>query len=477
MKTIIFLLSLFWGQTLIAQQIARTQLLPHLKNSRQLDRHNLRQNLRQNPNVIKQSLDSIIYQDWYDTSNLWQNSRKTLFEYDNFGRITTITEFIWDDNNQVFKNFDKMNYQYNTDGDMIQFIEQEWSQTHQDWINDQKVDYQYNNHFLVEKNFSQWDDNSSTWELSFKYEYTYDNNGNLVSRIMYGNTVHRPRVRNMNSLQPQHKTTYTYDNLQNLIEKTNYNWDINSQDWQLESKNIYNYTNNLLSEAIYYVWNDINQSWANQIKRLYSYNTNNLLTELIIKEWDENTSQWVNSEQWIYYFDSDDNLIQEIYKSWSNNTWINEDRYDYTYDNSYVYDDLILPKYYWDDNIEDYMQSVFTHKLINGIGWTWDTTTNSWKKDMKYDLYFNPRNISGINNNNLTNIKIYPNPVNNLLVLNFDKKINGRFELYNLTGQKLLSQPIQSAKQTINLQQTPSGIYLYRIKNNKGQLVGKLIKK
>jgi len=477
MKAIILFLSLFWGQTLMAQQTTKPLFLTHLKNRPHIGRQDLNQDWQRNPDVIKQSLDSIVYQDWNDSANSWQNSWKPFFEYDNFGRITTITEFIWDHNNHVFKNFDKMQYQYNADGDMSRYLRQEWDASNQVWLNDQKSDYQYNNHLLVEKDVSQWDNNTATWELNYKYEYTYDNNGNLSYIIMYGNTVYRPSARNINSLQLQHKTTYAYDTQQHLIEKVRLDWDENSQDWQPDYKVTYSYTNDLLSEKVFLSWDETQQNWENNNKYIYTYNNNDLLTEVIDKEWYDTASQWVNSYQYEYHYDSYNNIVQEIDRTWVNNLWENEDRYDYAYDNSYVYDDLILPKYYYDDDIEEYMKSFFTHKLINGVEWTWDTSTNTWKTDMQYDLYFNPRNVSGVNDHNLAGVKLYPNPVDNLLVLNFDKKTNGKFELYNLTGQKLLSQPIQSTKQTIDLQQIPSGLYLYHIQTSDGLISGRLLKK
>ena len=477
MKTIILFLSLFWGQLLMAQQITKPLFLTHLKNRPHISRHDLAHDWQRNPDVIKQSLDSIVYQDWNDSANSWQNSWKPFFEYDNFGRITTITEFIWDNNNHAFKNFDKMQYQYNTDGDLSRYIRQEWDASNQVWSNDQKSDYQYNNRLLVEKDVSQWDNNTAAWELNYKYEYTYDSNGNLVSKIIYGNTVHRPAARNTNSLSPQRKITYAYDTQQRLIEKVGLDWDGNSQSWQPDDKVTYSYNNDLLSEEVFLNWNETQQNWENSEKYLYTYNTDGLLTEMIEETWDDAASQWVNDYQYEYHYDSNNNIVQEIDRTWVNNLWENEDRYDYAYDNSYEYNDLILPKYYYDDDIEEDMKSFFTHKLINGVDWTWDTSTSTWKTDMQYNLYFNPRNISGVNDHNLTGVKLYPNPVDNLLVLNFDKTTNGTFELYNLSGQKLLVQNINTAKQTVDLQHIPSDIYLYHIQTSDGLISGKLLKR
>jgi pimeloyl-ACP methyl ester carboxylesterase len=87
--------------------------------------------------------------------------------------------------------------------------------------------------------------------------------------------------------------------------------------------------------------------------------------------------------------------------------------------------------------------------------------------------------VTAINNiEQNANIKVFPNPANG--VFNFQLAgnllINGRVEVYNAMGQKICSQIIKSVQFSIDIQNKPGGLYLYRILTDKGSLVasGKL---
>jgi hypothetical protein len=79
-------------------------------------------------------------------------------------------------------------------------------------------------------------------------------------------------------------------------------------------------------------------------------------------------------------------------------------------------------------------------------------------------------------------ITVYPNPSNGLFQLkitNYELGMKNMVEVYNMLGEKELSQyPILTTQYSIDLSSQPSGVYLYRIINIDGSLVssGKLIK-
>jgi len=70
-------------------------------------------------------------------------------------------------------------------------------------------------------------------------------------------------------------------------------------------------------------------------------------------------------------------------------------------------------------------------------------------------------------------INVYPNPSNGNFIFDFDKPITGTLEIYNITGQKVYQQTLQTEKAEINLENLPNGMYFYRaISSNTGSLIG-----
>lgn len=82
------------------------------------------------------------------------------------------------------------------------------------------------------------------------------------------------------------------------------------------------------------------------------------------------------------------------------------------------------------------------------------------------------------NKNNLDGIKIYPNPIINKLILEFETVIfpNTKLILINSLGQVVYSLYSTDPKQEIDLNFLPSGIYYLKIQNNSEQKVLKIIK-
>jgi len=78
------------------------------------------------------------------------------------------------------------------------------------------------------------------------------------------------------------------------------------------------------------------------------------------------------------------------------------------------------------------------------------------------------------------NFEVYPNPVNNLLVIKplATKVSSAHFELYNLQGVKVLQQQVSLSNEgfKINTTSLTKGLYLYKITSVDGVFTGKIIK-
>lgn len=72
------------------------------------------------------------------------------------------------------------------------------------------------------------------------------------------------------------------------------------------------------------------------------------------------------------------------------------------------------------------------------------------------------------------NIKLYPNPVSNILSIDSKIKLT-KVEIYTLLGQKV--KIVNKNFRSINIEDISNGIYMIKIHSKKGTTVRKLIKK
>jgi len=89
-------------------------------------------------------------------------------------------------------------------------------------------------------------------------------------------------------------------------------------------------------------------------------------------------------------------------------------------------------------------------------------------------------NYTNIENNEFetSNILVYPNPANLQLNIKLSSETNNStFEIYNITGQKILTQNLENTQTQINIESLQQGIYIYKcFDNNKIIETGKFVK-
>jgi hypothetical protein len=78
--------------------------------------------------------------------------------------------------------------------------------------------------------------------------------------------------------------------------------------------------------------------------------------------------------------------------------------------------------------------------------------------------------------NEISTIKLYPNPTNGLITIETNSSIK-EVKIFNLAGQLLKTESnIQNAKTTLNIEAFPTGIYFANVKTDTGDKVFKIIK-
>lgn len=73
-------------------------------------------------------------------------------------------------------------------------------------------------------------------------------------------------------------------------------------------------------------------------------------------------------------------------------------------------------------------------------------------------------------------VSFYPNPVVDYLYINNDSRIKD-VEVYNFSGQRILSETINAEKGSVDMRRAPAGVYILKVNGEKGSQSLKIIKK
>ena len=96
---------------------------------------------------------------------------------------------------------------------------------------------------------------------------------------------------------------------------------------------------------------------------------------------------------------------------------------------------------------------------------------NFWKDD----YYFNI-GVVGINQNEKTLVnKIFPNPFNDQIHIQFEKELNCNILVYSIEGKQLLNKNYIGERISLRLGHLPKGSYFVKIKSEKGSTSQKII--
>jgi hypothetical protein len=219
--------------------------------------------------TIKQSLDSIYWQDWDTISNNWENSISDYYTYNTNGDNTENIDLEWDSHSNKWYIFYRDTYSYDANGNMTEELHYGKLTWEDDWNLEEKYEYKYDaNRKITEDIEYDWNENKTIWELRGKSIYTYNDNGN--------------------------NTEYIY-----------YSWNTILKEWDKDYKGEYSYNaNGNMTEETYSEWNMNQTIWMNNNKYTYSYDAYGDLTESFDYDGAFNSSIWELVSKWVYTFDN-----------------------------------------------------------------------------------------------------------------------------------------------------------------------------
>lgn len=157
-----------------------------------------------------------------------------------------------------------------------------------------------------------------------------------------------------------------------------------------------------------------NNTWVDDFRSTLTY-TSGRLTMILGEFADGATWNNVNRDSWT--FDAQGNITEEKSEFYSNNTWsvidANRHTFSYTADN----------------------------KVYRWINESWDMGSNAYVNAEKRDYFFGSFPQSVVNQN-LAQLRVYPNPVQDVMNISLESAGDSRLsaEIYNLQGQLVQSE-------------------------------------
>ena len=357
------------------------------------------------------------------------------------------------------------------------------------WDISGKYEYTYNEAEKISlRQYFTWDGYTQQWSPSIQYDYAHDNNGNrtLFMRSGWDNDAQQ--------WIPSYKYDYIYDSENRLITRLYSSWDENTQQLTASSKREYTYDGNSENPALhqYFTWNDYNQEWLLRSQSEYTYDSNGNLTLQVYSSWDMFTQQWsvytqyersydsendlilylnsdwnVYTQQWEsdfkdeYTFDSNRNLTVRLNSVWNTNTqqWVDQLKYEYAYDNSYTSEDLIV----------HFAEPYTRHKITDYVRKSWDIYNQEWITDIQGTYHFSEQTV-GITSATEAGIEIFPNPANDIITFNIENTNATTIQLYDAQGKYLHTQVLAQDNQ-LPVRHLDSGVYFYQLQYD-GEIFG-----
>jgi len=229
----------------------------------------------------------------------------------------------------------------------------------------------------------------------------------------------------------------------------------------------------ILQNELEYMWNSQLGEWSLAYKQDYEYNTNGNLVSVSYFQWDEIANDWIGSYKEEYIYDADDNVAEFYDHGWDEESgqWEFDFKSSFTFDNSYAYDDLVLP-FDFEEDSEDNGVNLFNHMITEAVSNEYNGSL--WENQEKVELYYSSIEV-GITENRMIPAIVYPNPATDLVSFRLDEGPRKmQLEIIDMFGKVVLSQQISNGGK-VSVGQLKPSIYFYRlIDGNKVFSTGKL---
>lgn len=402
-----------------------------------------------------------------ENENTLSNNLIPLTLNDNMPLLDSKYDYQWDITSGDWRVSSKAVYYRNEEGHLLQRISYAWDPETNNWRNLNINEYIYNSFGKnVEGYTYRWDIPTGAWVVSNKYAYTYDDANQFIIESLEWIGA---------ALTLSSKTEFVNDVDGNNLETTYYSY---QGQWTPQSRRIrtFNTSGNMLSLDSY-IWNGSISNWKPVSRTELTYDDLENLIETIWLDWSAGLNDWQKESREINTYNNDGDRTEEINSTWKvladTSFWLNESRYTYSTsldpyeseDSGFKWDTILLD---WTLVSKTLYQYEFgdADETLQRIRSTWNFVESSWTPHQKINYFWTIQGSSGIVENNLLTISLYPNPVRNTL---FIKDFDGLKEakIFSSDGMVLKTLSVNASEglsnMEINVQNLPAGTYFLQM--------------
>jgi hypothetical protein len=413
-------------------------------------------------------------------------SSKVERTYDENGKITLRAYYRWDVATESFVPNYKYEKTYDANGREILFIYYQWDIETQFFLPGEKSEDTYDENGITSIGY-RWDKEIQSFLPSWKTEITVDENGNRTLSINY------QWDKETQSFVPYSKTETTFDENDNPIISVSYSWNTATSSFVPKYKTEQAYhANGELTLLADYSWNVATESWVPSFRFEGTMDSNGNFTLAVFYNSYETNGPLFPNGKTKYTYDANRNLTVVISYEWDRATesFVATRKDEYTYDVNGK--KTLWTTYKWYAGLGVYKPSfkqAYSTVLDNetklvrmGTIFKYDTNFNKWEElvgeEYKSYWYYTKTSTLATDEFNSNLFAIYPNPTSDYINIETKEGLsNLQFELFDISGKSVLSQPINSTE-LIDIQNLTPSIYFYCIKDGKSLLKsGKVIKK
>ena len=474
------------------------------------------------------------YYNWVGNPAFWRGANKSEFAFDSFGNQILNVSFVWNSYDNVWEGKEKYEKVFDATGNKTREAFFKWRFSDFGdrgftfgWANEYVDTVVFNeNKLLQQVARGHWSPDSTTFYYQTKKEYEYDSNDSLTQIITFiiDMTDNSWKTESREEyIYESGKTTYTYyytDYVSDSLRKTNlrethynsngfitsetkyyrlassdslvgdtkyeysyhtdginvfesqyYRYDVAQKKWILQEKMEYPTYDSFgnKTEIVKSTWDVNTENWKFFSKLINNYNSNNIATLLSSYSWNESINDWVGYSKNEYNYDDNDNLINSSNYSWDavRNDWKGKSRRENQYDKAFTIDDLFFPSWL-------ITESRF-NKPVQFLDYNWNPNSNNWIEFQLSTLYYSDVVINKVSEPGLSNTKVYPNPVKDLLHINNMDDFR-EYSILNMQGMTVKSGILNDYSNTISIGEVTPGMYLVQLKDENRVHSAKILK-
>lgn len=296
------------------------------------------------------------------------------------------------------------------------------------------------NNDISERINQEWNANTGDWSIFSKVIYDYGSPGRLIAETT--------QLYNDGSGIYENESRWVYGYTGSLnTNRVFQNFDVANDTWTKVSRDDMYYTNDLLSRQTSSTWNALNAEWVIQSGDTLIYDANDLLIERRYEEYSVIDDEWeLDSRDTLTY--SGTLLTEVLNQQWMNGGWRDEIKFRYEHDEhgnttTFYYDSRNLTT----GQLEPYYKEERDYSLADPVG------IEAFAAE--------------------DNFKVYPNPVRDVLNLDFGSSLPADIEvqLFGIDGRLIKSTKLATGihKSQLQLDDLQRGVYLLTFPGNKNR--------